>query len=202
MITLGNQGSTTFDGAPLVAAGSDSGPVVAAQPNLGLSTVVAYPVDAGALKPGRPGTVAASDVLDLAVTPDGGTFLTAAGSDDHVAGFATADLSGRGSYPTGRFPNAVSVSADGGFVATGAFTSAHDVLVFASGGSSPVRTIGLGSRVTRGPRPGMVVRRRRAVRRHPTGGRRQPGPDRDRPSGQALHDPVPTVTDVPQRASQ
>lgn len=147
-ITLGNQGPTTFDGAPLVTSGSDNGPVVAAQPNLSLSTVVVYTVNAGALQQGASGTVAGSNIIDGAVTPDGGTFLAAAGSNDRVAGFATADLSGRGSYPTGHFPNAVSVSPDGGFVAAGAFTSAHDVLVFASSGTSPVRTIGLGSRVT------------------------------------------------------
>lgn len=149
-ITLGEQGSTTFDAAPLVAAGSDNGPIVAAQPNLSVSTVVVYSRDAGTLKPGAQGTVAGSNVLDVAVTPDGDSFLTAAGSDNHVAGFATADLSGRGSYPTGHFPNAVSVSADGRFVAAGAFTSQHEALVFASGGTSPVRTINLGSRVTAG----------------------------------------------------
>lgn len=145
-VGLGQQGSATFDGAPLLTS-ADGGTVVATQANLSLSTTDIYSVNAGTLTPGASGTVAGSNVEDVAVSPDGSTLFTAAGSDNHVAGFATADLSGRGAYPTGHFPNAVSVSPDGGFLAAGAFTSAHDVFVFAAGGTTPVRTIGLGSRV-------------------------------------------------------
>lgn len=145
-ITLGQQGSATFEGAPLLAS-ADGGTVVAAQANLSLSTTDVYSVDAGSLKPGASGTVAGSNVNDVAVSPDGTTLFTAAGSDDHVGGLATSDLSGRGAYPTGHFPNAVSVAPDGGFLAAGAATSAHEVFVFATGGTSPVRTVHLGSRI-------------------------------------------------------
>jgi hypothetical protein len=141
-ITLGQQGNAVFDGAPLVAA-AENGPVVAAQPDLSLSATDVYTVNAGTLQAGASGTVTGSDVQDVTVTPDGATLYTAAGSEDHVAGLATADLSGRGAYATGHFPDAVEVSADGGYVATGAFTAAHKVLVFKSGGTTPVRAVGL-----------------------------------------------------------
>ena len=117
--------------------------MVAAQPNLSLSSTDVYAVNAGALSPGAAGTAAGSDVTDAAVTPDGGTVFTAAGSTDHVAGFATADLSGRGAYPTGHYPDAVSVSPDGGYLAAGAYTAAHEAYVFPMGATSPVRTIDL-----------------------------------------------------------
>jgi hypothetical protein len=117
--------------------------VVATQPNLSLSTTDVYSLSNGSLQPGSSGTIAGSNVDDIAVTPDGSVLYSAAGSEDHVAGVATSDFSGRGAYSTGHFPDAVAVSADGGFVATGVFSAAHKVLVFASGGTTPVRTVSL-----------------------------------------------------------
>lgn len=146
-VTLGQQGEAVFQGAPLLAA-ANSGPVVATQPNLSLSTTDVYSVSGGTLLAGPSGTVAGSNVADIAVTPDGSVLYSTAGSEDHVAGVATADLAGRGSYSTGHFPDAVAVSADGGFVATGVFSAAHKVLVFASGGTTPVHTVNLSTSVT------------------------------------------------------
>jgi hypothetical protein len=146
-VTLGQQGEAVFQGAPLLAA-ANAGPVVATQPDLSLATTDVYSVNNGSLQPGVSGTIAGSNVADIAVTPDGAVLYSTAGSEDHVAGVATSDFAGRGAYTTGHFPDAVAVSADGGFVATGIFSAAHKVLVFAAGATTPVRTVTLSNSVT------------------------------------------------------
>jgi DNA-binding beta-propeller fold protein YncE len=145
-VALSQQGSARFQGAPLVT--SATGPVAAAQPRLSLSTVDIFQVVDGALRPGASGDVAGSNLADVTISPDGTTLFTAAGSQDHVSAFATTDLSGRGAYPTGHYPNAVAASSDSQFLATGTFSSQDSVLVFRIGETTPVRAISLGANVT------------------------------------------------------
>ncbi|MFL6077089.1 MAG: hypothetical protein ACJ73S_27155 [Mycobacteriales bacterium] len=143
-VTLNQQGTATFQGAPLVsAATADTGPVVAGQPHLSLSDTDVYTVAGGALQPGASGTVAGSNLVDQALSPDGSLLLTAAGSQNGISGFATTDLSGRGAYGTGHYPNAVEVSPDGQYLAAGAVTNTHRASIYRLGATTPVRTIDL-----------------------------------------------------------
>jgi hypothetical protein len=89
-----------------------------------------------------------SNVIDDALSPDGATLHSAAGSRDRVEAFATNDLARRGVYATGPHPNAVRVSADGRYVAVGAYTSRSKAIwVFAAGAATPVNSFGLGGQV-------------------------------------------------------
>jgi hypothetical protein len=146
-VVLNQQGATSFQGSPLVTA-AEAGPVVAAQPNLSLSSTTVYSVANGQLIAGASGTMAGSNLVDETVSPDGTTFFTAAGSQSAVAGFATADLAGRGAYSTGHYPNAVAVSPDGQFLAAGSFTTNHKAFVYRIGGTTPVRTVDLNNQIT------------------------------------------------------
>lgn len=140
---------TPFQGAPLVVSPpAEAGPVVAAQPGLSLSTTAVYSVSAGALHAGASGTAAGSNLADVAVTPDGSILYTAAGSQNAVSGYATADLASRGAYSTGHYPNAVAGSTDGQYLAAGVFSADHKVLVYKVGGTTPVRTVGLSGHTT------------------------------------------------------
>jgi hypothetical protein len=118
---------------------------VAAQPNLSLPSTAVHSVANGQLTAGASGTVSGSNLVDETVGPDGTTLFTAAGSQSAVSGLATADLAGRGAYATGHFPNA---AADGQFLASGAFTTAHKAFVYRIGGTTPVKTIDLGQSTT------------------------------------------------------
>ncbi|EWM18777.1 extensin [Kutzneria sp. 744] len=90
-VTLNQTPDSAFQGAPLVVSPTaDAGPVVAAQPALSLSTTAVFAVDAGTLHAGASGTVAGSNLADVAVTPDGSVLYAAAGSQTSAAGFATA----------------------------------------------------------------------------------------------------------------
>jgi WD40 repeat protein len=92
--------------------------------------------------------VAGSNLTDVAVSPDATTLFTAAGSRTFVPGFTTVDLSGRGSYPTGPYPNAVVTSSDGVHLATGAYTTrAKAINIFRSGQTTPVRSFDLDGHV-------------------------------------------------------
>lgn len=148
-VTLNQTPDSAFQGAPLVVSPTaDAGPVVAAQPALSLSTTAVFAVDAGTLHAGASGTVAGSNLADVAVTPDGSVLYAAAGSQTSVAGFATADLASRGAYSTGHFPNAVASSTDGQYLAVGIYSADHKVLVFKVGGTTPVRAVGLSNSTT------------------------------------------------------
>jgi YVTN family beta-propeller protein len=148
-VSLNLQGDTPFQGAPLVAAtGADPGPLVAAQPALSLSTVAVFTANSGELTPVVSGSVAGSNLADTAISPDGATLYTAAGSRDSVAGFSMTDLAGRGAFATGRFPNAAAVSSDGAYLIAGVFNPDKDVYVYRLSTGSLVKRIELGSGVT------------------------------------------------------
>jgi DNA-binding beta-propeller fold protein YncE len=146
-LALDQQGDARFQKAPFVTAAA-AGPLLAGQLELSQSSVHVYTVDAGALRPGPSGGVAGSNLTDVSLTPDGTTFFTAAGSRDQVDGFATADLSRRGGYPTGTYPNAVAVSPDGRYLATGVHTTGDDITVFKLGTTSPVDSFSFSGTLT------------------------------------------------------
>jgi sugar lactone lactonase YvrE len=148
-ITLHAQGSVRFQRAPLLAARDDAaGPLVAGQPNLSLSTVYVYAIDGnGALSTQASGSAPGSNLNDIALDRSGQTLFTAAGSRNATQAYATADLSGRGSYYTGYYPLAAAQSPDGYHIANGVRSTGDDVYVYEMGGVQPERRIDVGTEV-------------------------------------------------------
>ncbi|TWP54353.1 SMP-30/gluconolactonase/LRE family protein [Lentzea tibetensis] len=141
-VSLAQHGDTLFQHAPFVTAANNT--VVAGQPATSLSHLQIYRAENGALTPGAAGGVAGSNLTDVALSPDAATLFTAAGSRTAVQAFATADLSGRGSYATGPHPAAIVASEDGIHLATGAYTTRNKAInIFRTGQTNPTRSFGL-----------------------------------------------------------
>jgi sugar lactone lactonase YvrE len=138
-IQLHAQGSVRFQRAPLLAARDNAaGPLVAGQPNLSLSTVYVYSINATAdLATQTSSTAPGSNLNDIAVDKYGETLFTGAGSRNATQAYATADLSGRGSYYTGYYPLAVAQSPDGFHLANGVRATGDDIYVYEMGGIIP-----------------------------------------------------------------
>jgi DNA-binding beta-propeller fold protein YncE len=137
------QGNVPYQQAPQLAGGTgDAGPLVAGQPDVSLSHLQSYGSSGGTLTAGAGGDAAGSNLTDIAVSPDGRTLFTAAGSRDAVDAFGTADLAQAGAYASGPHPVAVAPSLDGGFLATGTASSTEDqVRIYQVGGSEPVKAV-------------------------------------------------------------
>lgn len=148
-ISLHTQGSVRFQRAPLLAGHDDpAGPLVAAQLNLSLSTVYVYDIGANnALSTRASATAPGSNLHDVALDKYAETVLTGAGSRNATQAWATADLSGRGSYYTGYHPVAVAPAPDDHHVANGVRASGDDIYVYETGGVIPENRIDLGSDV-------------------------------------------------------
>lgn len=145
-VSLDEHGDALFQHAPLVRAAATT--LVAAQTATSLSSVHVYQATAGALTPGASGGAAGSNLTDSALSPDGTVVYTAAGSRTGVQAFTTENLSGRGSYETGPYPNAVVASKDSTHLATGAYTTrTKAVAIFELGETTPVRSYDLGGHV-------------------------------------------------------
>ncbi|GII26489.1 lactonase family protein [Planosporangium mesophilum] len=146
VVGLNQQGAVDFQGAPLLSAnGAANGTLLAVQPQLSLSTVAVYATTGATASLTITGTVSGSNITDGTLTPDDAQLFTAAGSRDGAAAFTATDLSGRGAYPTGRYPNAVAVAPDGSALAAGAYSTDKDVYLYRLGGATPTRTVELGS---------------------------------------------------------
>ncbi|GAA3029720.1 YncE family protein [Actinokineospora globicatena] len=154
----------------VTATPDEDGPVVVGQLELSLSNVHVFSVAAGALVPGASGGAVGSNLTDVSLTPDGATLFTAAGSRTQVDGFATTDLSRRGAYATGPYPNAVAVSPDGQYLATSTHTTGDDIALYRLGGTVP----------TEQPTPYPAPRPRAAWPGHPTASGCSPSPTRSR----------------------
>lgn len=142
-ITLHTQGSVRFQRAPLLAGHDDeAGPLVAAQLNLSLSAVYVYDVGATHdLTTRTSATAPGSNLHDIGLDKYGETLLTGAASRNATQAWATADLSGRGSYYTGYYPLAVAASPDDFHVANGVRATGDDIYVYETGGVVPERGI-------------------------------------------------------------
>jgi hypothetical protein len=82
-----------------------------------------------------------SFVNDMTFDPSGANLLLAAGAPYFVQSLGTSNLLPSGDYPTGPYPNAVAVTANGKFVAGGVYSaSADDVFVYPVGSTTAVRT--------------------------------------------------------------
>lgn len=91
----------------------------------------------------------------MAFDPSGANLLLAANSPGAVEAFSTTTLTPSGQYPTGPYPLALAVTANGKYVAGGVNTgtgSGNDIFVYPAGSTTPVRTWALGSGV-----PGLLA---------------------------------------------
>lgn len=139
-VSLDEHGDALFQNAPLVTAAGTT--LVAGELNTSLSTMRIYAITGDTLVPGAAGAVTGSNLTDVSLSPDAATAFTASGSRTFVQALATTDLSGRGSYHTGPYPNAVTTSAS--HVATGAYTTRADAInVYEIGGTVPVNSVRL-----------------------------------------------------------
>jgi len=96
-----------------------------------------------------------ADVADMTFTPDGANLLLATGAPYFIQSLTTSTLTPSADYPTGPYPLAVAVTANGKFVAGGVNTGTgegNDVFVYPAGSTTPVRTWAIGSGV-----PGLVA---------------------------------------------
>ncbi|MGW4947750.1 YncE family protein [Actinoplanes sp. NPDC004185] len=148
-IDLNTQGSVRFQRAPLLAAhNAATGPLVAAQLNLSQSTVYIYDIsDNGALSTKTSGTAPGSNLNDISIDKYGQTLLTGAGSRNATQAYATADLSGRGSYYTGYYPTAVAAAPDDYHVANGVRATGDDIYIYETGGVVPEARIDISTDV-------------------------------------------------------
>jgi hypothetical protein len=91
-----------------------------------------------------------SDVADMAFDPSGTNLLLATGAPYFIQSLTTATLTPSGEYPTGPYPVALAVTANGKFVAGGVNTGTgegNDIFVYPAGSTTPVRTWAIGSGV-------------------------------------------------------
>ena len=82
-----------------------------------------------------------SDVASMTFDPAGTHLLLATGAPYYIQSLTTTNLLSSAQYPTGPYPDAVAVTADGKFVAGGIDTNAgNDVFVYPVGSATPVRS--------------------------------------------------------------
>jgi hypothetical protein len=127
---------------PILAVSPADADVLVAS-GIGSSPPTVYVYDASTAVP----TVTISDTVsgsddfeDMTITPDGTRLLAAAGSPYVIQALQLSDLSSVTSYPTGNYPIATAVTANGNFVAGARFGSGDTkIFVFPAGSTTPVR---------------------------------------------------------------
>jgi sugar lactone lactonase YvrE len=122
IVRLNLHADVSYGRPPVLAAARDADLLSAGDEGSTPSAVHSYAQTAdGALRTlasGARGTVG-ENLEDLAVTPDGTKVYTASGFPSEIHAFALGDLTPRGQLVTGAYPQAVTVSPDGGLMASG-----------------------------------------------------------------------------------
>jgi hypothetical protein len=143
----GGIGSAALDGSSVEAEGGIECATLATSPGdpdllaaavVRRSAVRLYDVSSGALvgAGSADAPASATDVRDLAMSPDAGELLVASADLSAVKSFLVTDLSAAGSFASGPSPLAVAASADGAFLAAGAeAASANDIFIYQSNGT-------------------------------------------------------------------
>lgn len=118
--------------------------------DMGLSPTTLYVFDVSTATPTlvksvwNPGN--SGNLRSLAFSPDASRVLMATGAPYYIQSFVTSDLTLAGTYPTGPYPIAVTMSADGAYVAAGADASYDtDIFVFPAGDTTAIRSWDLNS---------------------------------------------------------
>ncbi|MFI2642097.1 hypothetical protein [Streptomyces sp. NPDC018610] len=146
-VRLGLIPEGAFSGAPLlVSSPAAPGTLVAGDENTSPTQLSVYDVSAGSpvLRTTVNDPGGASNLSDLAITPDGKTLLTASGAPYHHPSFRLPALTEGHTYPSTSYPDAVAVSSRGD-VAAGvqSIEPDPDVYLYRAGADSPYRTVSL-----------------------------------------------------------
>ncbi|QNS05384.1 WD40 repeat domain-containing protein [Streptomyces xanthii] len=142
---LGQKGSYTFYGAPVIAVSPDGKELAAGDPNTSGGVAAVYDLS-GTTATERvvKGLEGASFHRQLAFSPDGTELFVAGGSGSAPSAYATTDLSPVRTYPAGGFGSAVAVSPSGN-VAEGSSPSYDSTVhVYRPGGTTAIRSYALG----------------------------------------------------------
>ncbi|MGK4584843.1 hypothetical protein [Kitasatospora sp. HPMI-4] len=133
--------------APLLAA-NPNGELVAGLPGMSPIQLASYDVSSGSATAlvAPKSVMSASNLVDLQITPDGSSVVTASGYPYSQQVYKVSDLTQTGQYNSSNYPNSVSITADG-TVLGGVYNpnSSSSVYVFAPGGSSPLKSFGFAS---------------------------------------------------------
>ncbi|MCT9093550.1 hypothetical protein N4G70_32475 [Streptomyces sp. ASQP_92] len=145
-VRLGLVPQGTFSGSPLLATSAAApGTLVAGDQNTSPSTLAVYDVSGSSPVPRTvrdPGS--SSNFLDLSITPDGRTLLTASGSPYHHPSFRLPDLTEDHTYPSTSYPDAVAVSSRGDVAAgVDSIEPDPDIYLYRTGADAPYRTLSL-----------------------------------------------------------
>jgi hypothetical protein len=140
-----NDPAQAWTGAPDLSA-SRNGYLVAGQGSTvqlasydvasGTAVTLAPPTSFNGLEPGG---LVVSSFESFQITPDGKDVVVASSSPYYQQVYQVSDLSAVGQYPTGTYPDGVSISSNG-TVAAGAGNSSNTVYIYAPGGSTPLNT--------------------------------------------------------------
>ena len=148
LYTIGVTG--TWYGAPILAA-APNGALVAGAANQSPVQLTSFNVSCGCADELAKATLSypkytstASNLHDLAITPDGNDVVVASGAPYVHQILQVSNLAQVGQYTTGAYPTAVSIASDG-TVAAG--SDGVGVSLFAPGGSSPLASYTFGSSV-------------------------------------------------------
>jgi DNA-binding beta-propeller fold protein YncE len=144
-----------FSFATLLAAGGSGGNLLAIGDSYQAPpTISVYNVAGGV--PSLVSTAHPNDgeVASMTFDPSGAKLLLATGAPYYIQSLATNTLLPSGAYPTGPYPVAVAVTANGKYVAGGVHTgtgTGNDVFVYPVGSTTPVRTWHIGDGTTELP---------------------------------------------------
>lgn len=139
VVTLGQDGSTGWKAAPILASTPGAPDVLAAgDPTWGSPLLGMYDLANGTATRTAVRETSHTQTLDLALTPDGSRLITANG-DDHAWVWQTSDLAEAGSYVTAYQADAVAVAADSTVAAGNYAAYEPDLYVFRPGTTVPVQ---------------------------------------------------------------
>jgi YVTN family beta-propeller protein len=140
-----NDPAQAWTGAPDLSA-SPNGYLVAGQGSTvqlasydvssGTAVTLAPPTSFNGLEPGG---LVASSFESFQITPDGKDVVVASSAPYYQQVYRVSDLSTVGKYPTGTYPDGVSIAING-TVAAGAGNYSNTVYIYVPGGSTPLNT--------------------------------------------------------------
>ncbi|MFK0175235.1 YncE family protein [Streptomyces xanthochromogenes] len=147
VVRLGLIPEGQFSGAPLLAASpATAGTLVVADQNTSPGQLWVYDVSGATpvLRTTASSPGGSANFLDMAITPDGKSLLTASGAPYHHPSFRLPDLTESHTYPSTHYPVAVAASSHGD-VAAGVNSTEPDpdIYLYRPGADAPYRTVSL-----------------------------------------------------------
>lgn len=140
-----------FGGGMLLAASADGKFLAVGSHDVEPSGFTVYDVSGNAPYPqvSSSGANGCEFVRDITFDPAAAHVLVACGFPDYVSAISASTGLSNSTYPTGAYPTAVAVSADGNYVAAGrsGTSGANDLSVYPAGATTPVGSWDIGSTV-------------------------------------------------------